>query len=199
MDYSADIAGRTIEFFDAEHLYLVDGVMVPSITEIVSWKFHRKYAGIPAATLSKAAAAGTAVHEAIDRWCKDGVDTDLPELRGFKWLQKQYGFDVVDGEKPVILFRNGEPVAAGRYDMTLRMDGKLGGADIKRTSVLDKDYLAYQLNLYRIAYRQSYGAEWEFLRALHLREDKRKFVEIPVAEDMAWELIDKYLEKGTSK
>ena len=77
-------------------------------------------------------------------------------------------------------------------------DGELGGADIKRTSVLDKNYLAYQLNIYRIAYRQCYGLEWEFLKALHLREDVRKYVDIPIDENLAWQLIHEWRQSNES-
>ena len=104
-------------------------------------------------------------------------------MRGFKFLQRQYNFQTLESEVPVILFSGAEPVAAGRLDLVIQIDGFLGGADIKRTAVLDKNYLFYQLNLYRLAYLQSYGIGWKFLRGIHLREEKRKFVEIPLADD----------------
>ena len=85
------------------------------------------------------------------------------------------------------------PVAAGRLDLVLEMNKQLGLGDIKRTSVLDKEYLAYQLNLYRIGYFQSYGKKAEFLVGLHLRERVRKFVELPISEDMTMELVNEYL------
>ena len=114
-------------------------------------------------------------------------------------------FEVVENETPVILYKDNGPIAAGRLDLVIRMRMKsdngntgwdaIGGADIKRTSALDKDYLAYQLNLYRIAYRQSYGVEWEFIRGIHLRgEDTRKFVSLPINEEMAWQLVNEYME-----
>lgn len=196
-DFTIELNGHTLEYFDDEHLYLVDGVIVPSITQLLKVKFGKKYDGIDKATLNRASDAGTAVHEAIERFCTNGEESDLPEVRNFKFLQKQYRFEVLGCEIPVILFLNDEPISAGRLDMVMLMDGKVGGGDIKRTSTLDKEYLGYQLNLYRIAYRQCYGAEWEFLRGIHLREDVRKFVNIPVNEDMAWKLVDDYL-KGKS-
>ena len=94
---------------------------------------------------------------------------------------------------PVILHLDDKPIAAGRLDLVLEMGGQIGGADIKRTSKLDKQYLAYQLNLYRIAYRQCYGVEWQFLRGIHLRESVRKFVSIPIDEESAWRLVHEYL------
>ena len=101
---------------------------------------------------------------------------------------------------PVILYNDDEqPLAAGRLDLVLKMDGKIGGADIKRVSSLDKEYLAYQLNLYRIAYFQCYDTAWEFLRGIQLRDDVRKFVEIPINPQMAWELVDEYFKRKETK
>lgn len=194
MDFTKEINGYTLEYFDDEHVYLVDGVIVPSITQLIKIRFGRKYDGVSRAVLDRARDKGIEVHEAIERYCKDGEVKDLKELDNFIFLQKQYKFKVLENEVPVILFLNDEPISAGRLDMVLEMGGQIGGADIKRTSQLDKEYLAYQLNLYRIAYRQSYGEEWEFLRGIHLREDVRKFVNIPINEDIAWQLIHEYME-----
>ena len=192
MDYSVDISGRILEYYDDTHTYLVDGMIVPSITKILQVKFGGKYSGVSREVLGRAAYMGTMVHDAIQDYCEHGTESDLPEVRNFKFLKRQYGFKVLKNEVPVILSIDDIPVAAGRLDMVMEMDGKIGGADIKRTSVLDKMYLAYQLNLYRIAYRQCYGTDWEFLRGLHLRGNKRKFVEIPISEESAWEIVGEY-------
>lgn len=198
-DFYEVVDGRTLEFFEDEHIYLVDGVIVPSITQILSFRFGRKYAHVRKDVLERAAKAGTAVHEAIENYCKTGEECDLPELRNFKFLKRQYGFEVLENEVPVILFLADEPIAAGRLDLVLTIAGSVGGADIKRTSTLDKTYLAYQLNLYRIAYRQCYGIEWEFLKGIHLRDDVRKFVDIPINEDAAWQLVHDYLEADNAE
>ncbi|MBR2735151.1 MAG: hypothetical protein IKE05_03045, partial [Clostridia bacterium] len=140
-DFTAEIKGRTLEYIDDEHLYLIDGIRVPSITQILNSRFGHKYDYVDKEVLRKAAEAGTAVHDAIEAYCRDGTESDLPELEGFKVLLRRYGFVVIENEVPVILFDGDEPIAAGRVDMVLRMDGQIGGADIKRTSSLDKEYL----------------------------------------------------------
>ena len=210
MDYTVTIHascldgyGKTenvLEYIDDGHIYLVDGIIVPSITQILSVKFGNKYSAVDKQTLSRAAEAGTAVHEAIEAFCMSGKESDLPEVRNFKFLSKKYKFDVLENEVPVILYNDDEqPLAAGRLDLVLKMDGKIGGADIKRVSSLDKEYLAYQLNLYRIAYFQCYDTAWEFLRGIQLRDDVRKFVEIPINPQMAWELVDEYFKRKETK
>lgn len=189
-----EINGHTLEYIDETHTYIVDGLIVPSITQILKMKFGNKYDGISKEVLNEAARKGTAVHEAIEKLCKTGEVEELKEVKNFIFLQKHYKFEVIDNEVPIILFKNDVPIAAGRLDLVLKINDVIGGGDIKRVSTLDKEYLAYQLNLYRIGYRQCYGIEWEFLKGLHLREDKRKFVDIPINEDMAWMLVHEYLE-----
>ena len=203
-----EINGHTLEYFDDDHLYLVDGIEVPSITEILKLKFGNKYSNINPDVLYQAATKGTNLHKAIEIYEKTGEESEfktydkygiedsnsLYELKNYKFLKKHYKFKVLEAEIPVILFYNEKPIAGGRIDLVLELNNEIGGGDIKRTSVLDKEYLAYQLNLYRIAYRQCYGVEWKFLKGIHLREEKRKFIDIPINEEMALNLVKEYLE-----
>lgn len=190
-----EINGYTLEYIEESHQYICDGVLIPSITQAMKVKFGKKYEGIDNATLQNAANKGTEMHEAIQRYCENGEESEMKEVRNFKFLQKQYKFEVLKNEQPVILFDGNEPILAGRLDMVIEMKDQIGLADLKRTSTLDKEYLAYQLNLYRIAYQQSYGEKIEFLRGIHLREDTRKFVTIPINEEKAWELVREF-QKG---
>ena len=188
-----EIKGHTLEYIDEIHCYICDGVILPSVTKILKVKFGDKYKGIDEAVLKRAAEKGNEVHNAIENYCKKGIESDLKELKNFKFLKKQYKFNVLDNEVPILIFKDNEPVAVGRLDLVLKDGEEVGLGDIKRTSVLDKEYLAYQLNLYRIGYMQSYGKDIKFLKGLHLREDIRKYVNIPINEKMALELLDEYL------
>lgn len=188
-----EIKGHTIEYIDDIHCYLCDGIILPSVTTILKIKFGNKYKGIDETVLKRASEKGTEVHNAIEKYCKNGIESDLKELKNFKFLKKQYKFNVLDNEVPILIFKDDEPVAVGRLDLVLGDGEEVGLGDIKRTSDLDKEYLAYQLNLYRIGYMQSYGKDIKFLKGLHLREDIRKYVNIPINEKMALELLDKYL------
>ena len=190
---SDTIKGHTLEYIDESHTYLCDGVIVPSVTQILKIKFGGKYKGVSKRTLERAANKGTEVHRAIELYCKEERKSDLLEVRNFKFLKSKYGFEVLDNEVPVILFKDGEPIAGGRLDLVISMDGKTGLADIKRTSTLDKEYLAYQLNMYRIAYQQCYNRQISFLKGVHLRENVRKLVDIPINEEVTKELVNQYL------
>ena len=188
-----EIKGHVLEYYDDTHTYLVDGIIVPSITQILKIKFKNKYSGVDQKVLKKASERGTQVHEAIEKLCQTGEAEDIKEVKNFLFLQKQYKFTTIDNEVPIILFRDGIPVGAGRLDLVLEENQELGLGDIKRTSVLDKEYLGYQLNLYRIGYQQCYDKNIKFLKGLHLREDVRKYVNIPINEKLAQKLVDEYI------
>lgn len=190
-----NIKGYDVEFIEDGHIYLVNGIIVPSITTILKIKFGNKYKNIPQNILNNAAKKGTEMHQAIQDYEEKNIESDLKELKNYKFLKRQYKWECLENEVPVILFKDEKPIACGRIDMTGKIKGEVGGFDFKRTSSLDKDYLKYQLNLYRIAYRQCYGVEWQFLKGLHLREDTRRFIDLPINENMAWSLINEYLAK----
>lgn len=190
------IKGHTVEFIEDEHIYLCDGIILPSITQILKIKFGNKYDGVSKEVLQRASELGTAVHQAIEDYEKYKIDNvGCTELRNYKFLKKTYKFECLDNEIPVILFKDDEPVACGRLDLVLEENREIGLGDIKRTSTLDKEYLTYQLNLYKIAFEQCYGKAIKFLRGIHLRNDVRKYIPLPINENMALSLLNEYLEK----
>lgn len=190
------IKGGTLEYFDDTHMYLYDGLMLPSVTQILCVKYKNDYAGVPHAVLNNASKRGTAVHKAIENFNVSGYDDGSEAVRNFKFLQKQYGFEVLDSELPIVIFKDDMPIACGRLDMTMLIDGQTGIADIKTVSALNKEKIAYQLNLYRIGLMQSYGVDAKFLKIVHIRDGIRKFIDSPVDEKMTWELIEKFLEEN---
>ena len=193
------IKGGTLEFFPETHTYLYDGLMLKSVTQILGVKYRNDYASVPPAVLDNAAKRGTAVHKSIENYNNSGYDDGSEAVRNFKFLQKQYGFEVLDSELPIVIFKDDMPIACGRLDMTMLMDGETGIADIKTVSVLNKDKIAYQLNLYRIGLMQSYGVDAKFLKIIHLRDGIRKVIDCPVNEGMTWDLIERYLEESENE
>ena len=191
-----NIKGGTLEFFPETHTYLYDGLMLPSVTQILGVKYRNDYANVPPAVLNNAAQRGTEVHKAIENFNVSDYDDGSEAVRNFKFLQKQYGFEVLDSELPIVIFKDDFPIACGRLDMTMLIDGQIGIADIKTVSSLNKEKIAYQLNLYRIGLMQSYGVDAKFLKILHLRDGIRKFIDSPINEKMTWELIEEFLEEN---
>lgn len=185
------IKEHTLEYFDENHMYLVDGIIVPSITTLIKKKFNDKYDGVSSDVLKKASEKGTEMHQIIQDFEENGIDDKCStELHNYKFLKKQFRWKCCGNEIPIIVFNEKDkPVAAGKLDIVIEIDDKLGLADLKRTATLDKEYLAYQLNLYRIGYQQCYDKEIKFLKGIHLRNDIRKFVDIPINEEKARELL----------
>lgn len=200
-DFLTIIEGKMLDYTAETHTYKIDGQRVPSITELLTVKYGHKYDGIPQGTLKRAAEAGTKMHEAVENYIIRQDDDGSEELRNFKFLMKQYGITPISSEIPVILWDEGKPFAAGRFDLLLEKDGNRGIGDLKHTATLDRDYLTDQLNLYKTAYEQSYstwspGAEpIEFLVGIHLRGEKRKLVALPMNYKYADEIIQAWKEK----
>lgn len=190
------IQGFEFEYDDDSHTYIVDGVIVPSITKVVGSRFPNKYSDVDPDVLREAAERGTRIHKEIEEYCTEGKKGKSDELRNFIFLEKKYPLEVRDNEVPVLVTKDGRPVCAGRLDLIVSIDGKLSVADIKTTSALDKLYLEYQLNLYRIGYMQSYGIYIDGLYGIHLRGDIRRVCPIPIDEVVAWNLIRKYEEES---
>ena len=189
-----NICGGTLEYIDETHTYLYEGIMLPSVTQILAYKYN-DYANVPEYILQRAGERGTAVHKSIEVFNKTGVDDGTQQVHDFRFLQKQYGFEVLDSELPLVIFDNNIPVACGRLDMTFEMGGSVGIADIKTNATLNKDKIAYQLNLYRIGLKQSYNVDAKLLKIIHLRDGKRKFIDIPVIEEMTMELLRQFEER----
>lgn len=191
---SWNLNGYTLEYDDDTHTYLVDGVIVPSVTQVLKVKFGGMYESVAPEVLKKAGERGTAVHKSIEDYCTKGIDLGTTEVRHFRFLKNYYDLKPVKNEIPIIVCKDDIPVTAGRLDMILDIGGDRAVADIKTTSTLNKEYLAYQLNLYRLGVLQCYpdlGAITK-LYGIHIREDKRKLVEIPVNEGVAWDILADY-------
>ena len=194
-DFITVINGHVLDYEDADHSYRIDHERVPSITELLTVKYGHKYDGIPEGTLKRAAEAGTKMHEAVENFIVRQEDDGSEELRNFKFLMKTYDLKPIDSEIPVILWNEGKPFAAGRFDLLLEKDGNRGIGDLKHTATLDRDSLTDQLNLYKTAYEQSYNGTIEFLVGIHLRGEKRKLVALPMNYKYADEIIQAWKEK----
>lgn len=191
---SWEINGRTIEFDPEYHIYLVDGVIVPSVSEILKTKFN-DYACVSRAVLDQASARGTALHKAIELYETTGETSDLKEFHNYLFLKKRFGFTNISNELPVIYEENGKVLFAGQLDQIIEENGELGINDFKRVSAPNKEKIAYQLNFYKIAYEQSYHQKIKSLSFMQLREDTRRFYAVPINEQSAKELLQNYYQE----
>ena len=181
----------TLEFDDETHRYIVNGIITPGVSKLLSLKFD-DYPNVPQAVLQAAADRGTEMHKAIEVYEKTGKESDLQEFRNYLFLKKHFKIENVENELPVAYFEDGLPVFAGTIDQVCRIDGVPAINDFKRVSAPNKEKIAYQVNLYRLAYNQTLGVEVKALSFMQLRESIRKFTQLPINE----EVIKAFLAEG---
>ena len=121
-----------LEFNESTHTYTLNGVIVPSVTSVLS--ILNGYEGIPLQTLQRAAERGTAVHKATEL-------SDLGELDYGSLDDEISGFllgwhKFLDDKKPELVAVEKQVYHpslryAGTLDRELVLDGKLSVLDIK--------------------------------------------------------------------
>ena len=145
---------NNIEYLDDVHAYLIDGVLVPSVSELIRFKFPEAYSGIPQKILKAKANYGSRVHDYIQRFVegeftleelqKKNIDPNIKiAVEQFEQLRKRWAFYIKDMEQ-IIHYKN---KFAGRYDLCTE-DNLI--IDIKTTAELHEDWLALQLGLYQL-------------------------------------------------
>lgn len=184
-----------IEFIEEGHIYLMDGVIIPSVSEILHFIFPNKYTGIDKEILDKKAEYGSKIHEAIE--CIEQGKT-LPELDSiqefsinqYQRLKEKNNIEVIAQEQ-MIHFKD---KYCGRFDMTAKVNGFYSLCDIKTTATLDKEYLSWQLSFYELAFVSMYGmSPFEKLYAIWL--PKKEFGEVVEIERKSKsELLEKLKE-----
>lgn len=192
-----DINGHFLEFIPETHQYICDGILVPCVSNILAYKFN-DYSGVSREVLQRASEKGTEMHKAIELYEEQGITSDLREFRNYLFLKKQFKFENIANEVPVLYERGGRVLFVGTLDQVITLNGKLGINDFKRVSAPNKKKIAYQLNFYKMAYEQSYGKKIDFITFTHLREEVRRFQELPIDEASAVDLLNEYYEKEQS-
>lgn len=181
--------GLRVEFYPENHVYIVNGKPLPSITNLLKNVYGDIYADINPLVLKKMADYGTAVHNELQNFIEmrkinDSVPitSNYPEVENyFNFVEPIYHIVPQLTEKVVVLYDDhGEPVAAGRFDLLCTVDGKKTLIDFKTTSTIHKQQVTAQLNMYYIAAIQSgYPLDEQTqLGVIHLKNEKCKFTPI---------------------
>lgn len=148
-----------IEYIEEEHLYLFDGVVIPSVSQILSQKvFPNKYDGVPVEILKAKAEYGTKVHsiiEDLENGREYQIDSVLikESIKQYLNLKNEYNINVIEQEK-IVCYKG---LYAGRFDMIAEIDNNLCLCDIKTTAQLDLKYLSWQLSMYELAYGKKFN------------------------------------------
>ena len=159
-----------VEFIENGHIYLVDGVITPSVSDILNFIFPNKYSNVPRQILNSKAEYGSRVHEAIEHLEKGETLPHLNYLQEVsieQWekLKSENKIEVIEQEKMV----NYKNYYCGRFDMIANVNGAYSLCDIKTTAKLDKESLSWQLSLYALAHNpDKYETEFDKFYAIWL-------------------------------
>lgn len=141
-----------IEFIEDTHTYLADGIIVPSVSELIRFKFPDAYANVPKKVLKKKASYGSHVHQTIESFVKGEltmeeiqkkkIDPDIKiAVEQFEILRKMWAFQVRDMEQ-IVTYKGRY---AGTYDIRTIDDYII---DLKTTAELHEEWLRWQISLY---------------------------------------------------
>lgn len=189
---------KSLSYNESTHEYIVDGIAVPSVTQIVRQTLDWQYTDIDPMVLKRAADLGTALHKEIESFEKNHILGRTREFNNYLVLKKRHGFEVVDSERIIFIEKNGQVLCAGRLDMIVHDSNKDGLvlADIKRTYSIHPEHLMLQLNLYRIGYRQCYGFDIDRMVCIHLRNHVHEVIQVPIDEAFAWDKLHSFVPIG---
>ena len=152
-------------FDPINHTYTTpEGKSLSGITGMLSRQlFPNKYSAVPEGVLQKAAERGSAIHEdcrSIDEW---GSFPQTHEGSLYKKLQEEMG--IIPAENEYIVSDNKHFATA--VDI---VDTDFNLYDIKTTSVLDHDYLSWQLSINAYLFEVQNGFSAGNLYAIWLRD-----------------------------
>ena len=139
--------------------------------------FPNKYKDIPQWRLDRAASNGTLIHESIEL-----LDGGFPpaemsdELKSYQRIKKENNLTTLANE---YIVTDKEHFASG-IDLVLTNDKEeIILADIKTTSVLDKEYVSWQLSIYAYLFEmQNPSLKANKLFVIWLRGDKSEYAEV---------------------
>ena len=150
-----------LEFDKENHIYLKDGVILKSVTQILKELFPLKYDGIPENILNEKSKYGTKLHKFIEiiekkkpkrplayikRYYNPNI-YQIESLKDYLEIKKKYNIEITDSEKMVVY----KDIYCGTLDLKGYVNEKSAIIDIKTTYDLDELYVSWQNSLYEMA------------------------------------------------
>lgn len=160
-----------LTFEEKRHQYRLDGVTIPSVSEIMTPLSTAQYKEVDPEILSKAAHRGTAVHTAIETYVKFGMVDIEPE---YEWYFKAFQRWEQDTRPVAIgsecrvyhrLFRY-----AGTADLPVKFGNKRVLVDVKTSATVNKMLTGVQLEAYSMAFDSQF-IHFDGKAILHLQKD----------------------------
>ena len=180
----------TLTFYDERHRYEVDGVPVPSVSEIMRFAAREVYGNVNQYTLDHAADRGTQVHAAclqLDTTGTVDITSDLvPYLEAYAAFVRKETPQWMALEQPL----NVDTEYAGTIDRVGVLPKRgmgLALVDIKTTSALKTPLLTIQLAAYRRLWNHNHpDRPVDTMYALHLRRDGTHYLKPITHEPGLW-------------
>lgn len=170
-------------FFEAEHSYEVDGLKLPSVSEIIRFLSREIYANATQYQLDHAADRGTRVHKAcenIDRYGSCDVDSEIePYVMAYVQFLKDKRPEWMLIERSFCDLDKGY---AGTLDRLGKIDGESTIVDLKSSSAIKPVLVGAQLNGYK-GLAEKNGYHIDAIASLHLKKDgKYSYVKRPITD-----------------
>lgn len=155
---------ETLEFLESEHIYLKNGILVPSVTQILQLIFPNKYKNVDKTILNKKASFGTEGHSIIEKLDVSDMNIAKNQVLGIKnkdlevcireylRLVEKHKIEPLEHEKMVSY----KYLFCGTLDLIANIEGTRSLCDIKFTAELDKEYLSWQLGMYALALNETF-------------------------------------------
>lgn len=166
-----------VQFIEDPRGYWIGDKQLQGITGILSRHlFADKYDSVPAYILENAANRGSIVHDACRDWDMVGsyyiTDKDREDDKVVEFIESYIRVSEKHKLKPIYseyLVTDGTHYASA-IDTVFEVDELLALGDIKTTYKLDKEYLSWQLSIYKYLFEKQTGLKVEKLYAIWVRD-----------------------------
>lgn len=164
-----------VKFRESDHTYWLSDRQLISVTQLM--KKHglsADYSAVKADILNAKAERGSLIHKEIEEFINFAEEGFTDELDSFKTLIKEH--KIIPTTSETIVY---DDLVAGTIDVIGQCPSGRIIADVKTTSTLHKDALAWQLSIYEYLFQKVHpGANVSALYGIHLNGTSAKLVEV---------------------
>jgi hypothetical protein len=161
-----------LQFIPESHTYLVDGIIRPSVSQILQTTGISDISGIPPEVLEKARMFGSSVHKFCELSDKGELEQYevqpevMPCLMAWETFKSENKVEIVEVEKAYYCALG----YCGTIDRLAKVDGKLTVIDIKTSSTVQKS-AAIQLAAYALFFDQDDAGMYPSRMVVHLTQE----------------------------